>query len=269
MPSRKSKQAGGNYPLTHYERTKKFASSEYGTTSKRLAGISQYQLGDCGLSLSRLEDKALCTESGYLYEPSVMLEYLLQKTMEIKEQKALYEAQQDQNKQQTADNQQVEKEKKRTAFIESQQVVKRQKQTVDQKQVAYDQLKGASYWLSDAQPQIDQGKDIKQPKERPESPHSQEPLIRKDLWEVQLNWQDGKLVCDVSGKALRNSVVAYWTSRQEPGRIVLQDSLKMLNGRCHQTGKKIKYTRTLQSSGTSFSSSSQTVEAKLYRPTIT
>jgi hypothetical protein len=37
---RKGAHVGGQLPLTHYERTKKFASSEYGTVRKRLAGDS-------------------------------------------------------------------------------------------------------------------------------------------------------------------------------------------------------------------------------------
>ena len=53
---RKAKnKTGGNLPLTHYERTQKFASSEYGTVVKRVSGAAQYQLGDCALSLSSLK----------------------------------------------------------------------------------------------------------------------------------------------------------------------------------------------------------------------
>lgn len=275
MPSRKSKQAGGNFPLTHYERTKKFASSEYGTTSVRLAGVSQYQLGDCALSLSRLGEKALCSPSGYLYEPGVILEYLLQKNMELKELKALYEAQQAELHRKAEQEQQSEQVAKRQAFAESQKAVKRLKLDPgsDSKRVSYDQLKSASYWLSDSQPQLtdeQRQKQIPPPPERPASPHSQEPISRKDLWELKLQWQDSKLLCSVSGKSIRNaSAVGYWTSRQEPGRIALSDSFELLENLCPETGKKIKYTRKLQASGTSFSASSQEKEAKIYRPTIT
>jgi hypothetical protein len=268
MPSRKSKQSGGNYPLTHYERTKKFASSEYGTTSMRLSGISQYQLGDCGLSLSRLADKALCSPSGYLYEPTVILEYLLQKSGELRELRLVYESQQAFQQQQADDKELAEVDKKRQSFVDSQKVVKRHKSD-DPKSAAYDQLKQASYWLSESQPQMDQTKDMAPPPARPSSPHTEAPLIRKDLWELQLDWQDDKMVCNVSGKALRGEIVGYWTSRQEPGRIVSKDSFDLLENTCHETGKKIRYTRKLQSSGTSYSASSQATEAKIYRPTIT
>lgn len=139
---RKSKQAGGHMPLTHYERTQKFASSEYGTTTKRLAGHSQYQLGDCALSLTRLGDEALCTPSGYLYSSDALVEYLLTKTQEIKEQTAAYERQQQQDA--TAE----EASSKRLAdFEESQKVVKKRK-FVDAKQAAQKGLKQTSYWLA-------------------------------------------------------------------------------------------------------------------------
>ena len=273
MPSRKSKQAGGNFPLTYYERTKKFASSEYGTTSLRLAGLSQYQLGDCGLSLSRLADKALCSPSGYLYDPTAILEYLIHKNGELKDLKALYEAQQVEQQRKADEKEQQQEDAKRKAFVESQAVIKRQKLDDSKtKQVSYDQLKAASYWLSDSQQQLDpelQAGKIPPPPDRPPSPHSQEPLSRKDLWELSLQWQDDKLVCSVSGKTLRGQVFGYWTSRQSPGRIVSEDSLTILDGVCHETGKKIKHTRQLQSSGTSFSGSAQQNEAKIYRPTIT
>ncbi|GKY91009.1 hypothetical protein MPSEU_000073700 [Mayamaea pseudoterrestris] len=273
MPSRKSKQAGGNFPLTYYERTKKFASSEYGTTSLRLAGHSQYQLGDCGLTLSRLGDTALCSPSGHLYEPAAMLEYLLEKNAEIKELKALYDAQQADKLRRVEVRDEAEQHAKKKAFIDSQKMIKRQKLNAnDSKHVSYDQLKSASYWLSDSQPQLDandQPDKIQPPSDRPLSPHSQDQISRKELWEVKLQWQENKLVCSVSNKVLRNSVVAYWTSRQEPGRLVSQDSLDLLDGTCHETGKKIKYIRKLQSSGTSFSGSAQQTEATMYRPTIT
>ena len=106
---RKSKQPGGHKPLTHHERTKKFASSEYGTVSRRLAGHSQYQLGDCALSVTSLLDggttssdtattatisTALCSPSGYLYQEAAIVEYLLIRTQDLNRQRSEWQAQQ-------------------------------------------------------------------------------------------------------------------------------------------------------------------------------
>ena len=75
----------------------------------------------------------------------------------------------------------------------------------DVKKQAQQDLKRTSYWLADSQPQQQTAR-VEQPKDlRPPSPHSQEPLRRKDLWPVRLNWEKDKLVCSVSGKPLQFS----------------------------------------------------------------
>jgi len=264
---RKSKQAGGHMPLTHYERTKKFASSEYGTTTKRLAGHSQYQLGDCALSLTKLDETALCTPSGYLYSDSAIVEYLLTKTQELKEQQAAYERQQAAL---VKDDGEADR-KRRADFEESQKVVKKSKK-IDSRQVAKQELKRTSYWLADSQPNAVE-QTIEKPPERPQSPHSQQPLRRKDLWPVHIQWEDDKFVCAVSGKALNaQDVVCYWTDKKQPGIVVLQsvyDQLIADTKQCPNSSRKIKYTRKLQKSGTSFASSGQNVQVQKYRPTIT
>lgn len=273
---RKSKTAGGNMPLTQYERTKKFVSSEYGTTSQRLAGHSQYQLGDCALSLTRLKSEkapVLCTPSGYLYSQSAILEYLLTKTQELKEQQAQYDAQEEEQSRQAAG---AATQKRVADFESSQQVVakKHRQDRVDVKAAARQDLKRTSYWLADAQPAAVETA-VTRPPPRPSSPHSQEPLKRKELWPLDLTWDDNddKLVCHVSGKVIHTqAATAYWTDKKKPGKVVLtkvfEDIIKETM-RCPTTSKKIKYIRSLQQSGTSFAASGQQVQAKKYRPTIT
>jgi nitric oxide synthase-interacting protein len=277
---RKGKRPGGNFPLTHYERTKKFASSEYGTTSKRLAGHSQYQLGDCALSLTRLitdtdidTHTALCSPSGYLYSQDAILEYLLTKTQELKEQQVAYDRQQAQAVTTQSDERDQDDKKRLADFQESQKVVKK-RQVVDAKEAALTELKRTSYWLADAQPGAVTPVKLSLPPTRPLSPITQEPLRRKDLWPVALQWQENKLVCAISGKSFQTQTAAtvYWTDKTKPGTLVLTDIYKqLLEGPaiCPNTNRKIKYTRELQQSGSSFANSEQTVQAKKYRPTIT
>ena len=91
MPGRKSKQASsGHLPLTNAERTK--YSKSYGTVSRRLNSSSQYKFGDCALSISAAIDVPVTTPSGYIYERSTILEYLLLKTQELNVEKQQYEA---------------------------------------------------------------------------------------------------------------------------------------------------------------------------------
>jgi nitric oxide synthase-interacting protein len=267
---RKGKQVGGHMPMSHFERTKKFASSEHGTVKKRLAGHSQYQIGDCALSVSRLGDAALCSPSGYLYNESAILEYLLQKTKDLKREQGEY----DEQERVAAAPDDSEQKKRVAAFEDTQQGVIKKSRVEDAKRAATDDLKRVSYWLADAQPDVAKPSPLLAPtSDRPASPMSGEPLKRKELWPVALKWQDSKLVCAVCGKTLQNGqVLAYWIDKKIPGTMVLQsvyDELIQDTNRCPLTDKKIKYTRSLQKSGSSFASSGQVVEVSKYRPTIT
>lgn len=279
--TRKSKQAGGNFPLTHHERTKKFASSEYGTVAKRVSGHSQYQLGDCALSLSSLKPTshttsyALCTPSGYLYAKDAILAYLLEQTKELKEQRQAWERQQ----QDAAAATTQDSDKKRKADFDASQKLlgaasAKRPRPAEQ---AKEDLKRTSYWLADSQPDAVKAV-LREPPARPPSPHSEEPLRRKELWPVQLQWnEDGNLMCSVSQKALHTQpMTAYWTSNSDkethPGRLVLQvvyDQMVAPDGVCPETGRKIKQTRSLQRGGSSFAGGGQSVQVQKYRPTIT
>jgi nitric oxide synthase-interacting protein len=284
--TRKSKQAGGNFPLTHYERTKKFASSEYGTVSQRLAASSQYQVGECALSLSPLDSSsALVSPSGYLYEKDAIIEYLLTQTSLIREQRVAY----DRQREELRLAEEGEKSKAdgtrsaETLLREAQDVVKKQK-TADVREQKQAELKRTSYWLADSQADA-KDRVLEEPPDRPPSPHSQLPLRRKDLWTVRLKHEEGnegasigakkkKLVCALSGKVLMGDVTAYWTQsdkKHEEGVLVLTKVYKDLctSGVCPLTSKKIRDVRSLQKSGSSFAASGQSVQVKKYTPTIT
>ena len=283
--TRKSKQAGGNFPLTHYERTKKFASSEYGTVSQRLAASSQYQVGECALSLSPLDSSAaLVSPSGYLYENDVIIEYLLTQTSLLREQRVAYDRQQKELRlaDEAAKSKADGKRSAEALLREAQDVVKKQK-TANVREQKLAELKRTSYWLADSQADA-KDRVLEEPPDRPVSPHSQQPLRRKDLWTVQLNHEEGdeassgakkKLVCAISGKVLMGDVTAYWTQgdkKHEEGVLVLTkvyNDLCKAAGVCPLTSKKIRDVRNLQKSGSSFAASGQSVQVKKYTPTIT
>lgn len=264
--ARKSKQPGGNFPLTQYERTHKFASSEYGTTAQRIAGHSQYQFGDCGLSLTPFveKDSVVCTPSGYVYQKEAILEYLLTQTQALKEQRAAYERQQQQQQQESNET----AAKQLQQFEETQQVVRKRK-SVDTKK---DLLK-SSYWLAESQPESVEHV-LPEPPERPLSPNSQTPLRRNDIWDMTFQWDaDHRIVCAVSDKTIHlQPAMGYWVDKKKPGTVVLTSVYEQLIQKtnvCPITSKKIKFTRRLQQSGSSFASSTQAVQVKKYRPTIT
>ena len=316
-------------PLTHYERTKKFASSEYGTTKMRLGGDTQQTFGYCSLGLTPIIDDepdadsnkkaaavvansdqddtmittiATVTPSGHLYSPQAILEYLLTKTQDYQGQLTKYERQQADIKD-PIKQQEVNKRERREAFARSQnlpQATKKAKTSSNK-----EGLQRTSYWLPTSQPE--KAETNLQPPERPSSPHSGEPLRRKDLKPVALprhkNSED--VICALSGKPIRHQkVMAYWTSNKDkdktkPGVVCLKDVFDMTvaadsNDKddgdkkpkavtmdkdkkknkdatkllCPLTNQKIKQTLELKAGGSGFAAHND-VEVKTYRPTIT
>jgi len=256
---RKSKQAGtGHYPMTHHERTKKFASSSYGTTTTRLAGDTQVAFGSCSLSLTPIMDHtssngeqkgksdskacagsdtntsttiAMVTPSGHLYAKQAIYEYLLTKTQEFQDQKKAYEQQQKLDAER-ADSTEAHKRQQQEAFEQSNQLAVLKKQKIE-KIGDGGVLKKTSYWLPDMQPAKVEASTPSP--NRPSSPYSGRPLRRKDLREVALvRSRDNKnksedVLCAISGKPIRmQPAVAYWTKdRNEPGIVALKDVFNM------------------------------------------
>lgn len=233
--TRKSKQPGGHNPLTYHERKSKLA--DYGTEKRRLGADSQLQFGDCCLGLVPAVDP-VATPSGHIYSREAILTYLLNKTQELKDAKAKYEAQlkSDANKQQQQD------ESKQVLAItnfchkdqgSSQLSTEQHSQSYNHnlsrkidnqsKEELQRGLKRTSYWLCDSQPEdytskAKEEERRKAPPDRPPSPMSGQPLRRKDLISItlqrendtdggkaskdQVGHRGGKCVCAVSLKAI-------------------------------------------------------------------
>ena len=247
--------------MTHHERTKKFASSEYGTVSRRLAGHSQYQLGHCALSVTSLLDggrtsssdtttptttttTALCSPSGYLYQEAAIIEYLLMRTQALNQQRAEWQAQQLHRVEQAAAQTRQDHKRKIADFEATQQTVtmthkKSKPSNTTGDQQATEDLKRVSYWLAGSQPATVDAKSSSStggdalattsepPPDRPGSPMTGQALRRKDLWPVRLHSLDGTLICAVSQKSLSSApCVAYWTNnnntKKAEGEIVHQ-----------------------------------------------
>jgi hypothetical protein len=70
-------------------------------------------------------------------------------------------------------------------------------------------------------------------------------------------------MCHIGKRAFRikRSCTVYWTDKKKPGTLVLTDIYTTVEGPiCPNTNRKIKYTRELQQSGSSFANSEQTVQ---------
>jgi nitric oxide synthase-interacting protein len=297
--ARKSKQPGGHNPLTAYER-KKYAKGSYGTKTARLGKSSQYTFASCGLSLHPARDRPVASPSGYIYERSSMLEYLLTKTQELKQQERDYEKY---RSQQEASNEE-EAEKKRKSEVE--RFESAQKVTTAKKQkTETNVLKRTSYWLADMQPNNDgddtaiSSRQKTPPPKRPPSPNTQKPLRRKDLIELELKRKssssskttkggskddkDDPVLCAISEKEISTqqaialvTVTKGSNSEKHPAHVVLEDVYRDLKidqekvPMCPVTGRKIRQVLKLQRGGSSFASADgRSVEAKLYRPTMT
>lgn len=266
--TRKSKQAGGNMPLTSVE-MKKY-SVGYGTTTARLNGISQYTFGDCALSLHSAEHHPVATPSGYIYEKAAILEYLLMKTRQLKKEKEEYEAWR--RKCQTEQNEKDQKKRKADvgAFEESQKVLSDKKPKVED-----NPLKRTSYWLAEFQPEEADNPNLslKIPKKRPPSPNSRKPLSKKDLILLNLRRNtENHVICGVSERSIKmQQAIALVTMKGIPAEVVLEKVFKDLGKEkfCPVTGRKISKILRLQKGGSSFAASGGSIEAKTYRPSMT
>ena len=262
--TRKSKQTGGHNPLSHYERTKKFKSSQYGTTTARLSTDSQLNFGDCALSLSPATDP-VATPSGHVYSRQAIVEYLLSKTNDIKKAKQNYQAYLDKQHQEQQKESEAAHSQAIVAFEGKQKATEGKKR---EREGEKNPLASVSYWLSEFQPEW-KDQVPEPPLDRPLSPFSGEPLRLKDLQTLSFERSsDGKVLCAVSQKAITTQPVVAMKEH-----VVLEDVFDNLvkdTMICPITGKKLrrKDIRRLQKGKSGFASSG-TVMAKKYRPTIT
>jgi hypothetical protein len=204
----------------------------------------------------------LCSPSGYLYDESALLEYLLRNTKELKRQKAEYEAREQQNETTTRSD---ESRKRLSDFASSQAMVKITKIEAPDTARA---LKNVSYWLDTPEVAVDESKAAAKPRrDRPGSPTTGNEVHRKDFWKVSLKQNaHHQLVCALSDKPLQMSrAIAYWTSASEIGIVALEsiyDQLttttttsssttadpnkkKQRRRRCPLTDERIKHVRPL------------------------
>jgi len=286
--TRKSKKAGGHTPLTHYERTTKFKSSQYGTTTARLSTESQLPFGCCHLNLSPAIEDPVATPSGHIYCREAILHYLLTKTVELKASRTEYETYQNNQEQKTAQKELAQKEDALVVFENSQKAssssnnnMKKRKSREDDDDDNNDESKKSSgksvlartsYWLAEYQPEHTD-RIPEAPPERPSSPYSGNPLRRKELKSLLLKRSspDSKeVLCALSEKTITTQpVVALLPS----GHVILKKCYEelvqptMINP---FTSKRIKQKHVLQlQKGRSGFAQTGSVTAKKYRPTIT
>lgn len=94
----------------------------YGNKKVHIGAESYLPFGHCCLSLKPIED-CLVSPSGHLYEKESIIEYLLQKTKEIKEQKLNYEKQEKDKEIESIQREIMKEKNKVKAFIDMQQRV--------------------------------------------------------------------------------------------------------------------------------------------------
>lgn len=293
--ARKSKQPGGNMPLTYSERSK---LTSYGTQSARLTSDSQLRFGDCCLQLTPAVDPVV-TPSGHIYSRETIVSYLLTKSQELKEQKAKYQAQLASDAQKASQQTESAKTLAIQSFISKDQGAaqsstknhstdyqKSLKRKIDteSKEEGNKRLKEISYWLSEAQPEYHDeamGEKIRSnmPPERPSSPMSGNPLRLKELVPITLNrgngdGAEGKCLCAVSNKEITTQPVI---AIKKTGVVILKDVydqvVKTKNGKgmvCPVKGKKFKEKDVIVlSKGKSGFAASGDVVASKYTPTMT
>lgn len=175
----------------------------YGTESQRLGTDSQTPFGYCSLNQTPTGD-AVVTPSGHLYSREAILEYLLLKTKDIKQQQQQYEQQIARHRNEDMDKQRLDKAHQISTFTESQDVagIAKRKASEMEYQNSYmasrikkiddtdpllkkELLRKISPWVVEFTPTA-AAAEIKEPPKRPASPFSGRPLRVKDLTPVNL-----------------------------------------------------------------------------------
>jgi nitric oxide synthase-interacting protein len=291
MPSKHSKNSHNRYSFSSYE----VKRAGHGNFEQRLGADSQLPFGYCALSLYPVEE-AVVSPSGHLYSREAIIEYLLNKTKELKNLQQQFELQNIKRREEELDKLKEDKSRELAQFTESQDVtgiakrkaseveversymVSRKKKIDDtDAEVKKEELKRISPWVVDFTPSAAEA-EIKEPPKRPPSPFSGQPLRAKDLIPVNLEREPTqssssssvRFICPVSRKTITNQKTVVIKST---GALMLESAYKDLalpTMTCPITGKKFTSSDVIElvSAASGFSASGQ-VTAKKYNPTIT
>ena len=247
----------------------------------------------------QIEGDAVATPSGHIYSRETIVQYLLTKNRELKEQKAEYERMRLQVENKRAEWEETQQKKAQQQFRSKDQgamsnalVLKGDDGGEEKEAKTENSLSHVSYWLSSSQPNaatattsggdFDYQKEImalpSPPPDRPPSPMSGEPLKLKQLIPIHLvHEQDEgisnngeRVLCSVSHKRITTQdAVAIKSSGQVMLKSVF-DELAKPSMICPVTGKKFKDKDVISLvKGKSGFAASGNVEAKKYNPTLT
>lgn len=272
------------------------ARLDNGSLKTRLGTDSQLPFGYCSISVHPVNDPVV-SPSGHIYSREAILQYLLNKMQEIKEQQTLYEKQLHENERDEYLKKEEEILKDANKFINTNDgvsnVVKRKatdaelensyielrKKKIDEKErdEKMEELKSVNYWITQFTPSADPAK-IKEPPKRPSSPFSGRPLRAKDLIPIELIKDSSQskdrstvqFLCHVSKKTITNQKVILL---KNTGALMIESVAQDLaypTMICPITTKKFSKKDILEilPAASGFSSSGK-VEASKYRPTIT
>lgn len=291
MPSRHSKHERAIY-TTHEKSKAKFM----GTLSQRLGTESQLPFGYCPLTTTPIDD-CVISPSGRLYSREAILEYLLNKTKELKHQTELYRQQEETNVAKKELELSDENEMKLIEFKDSLDGVsslakrkgldnevnvyhEKRKKIIDEtsKEESIQNLRRVSPWITQFTPSAKEST-TKEPLKRPPSPFSGNPLRSKDLIPLNLVRETEestkgtagsvRFICPISRKTITNQKVIFIKST---GAYMLDSTAQELactDMRCPMTGKKFSPEDILQivPAASGFAASGNVMASK-YRPTV-
>lgn len=235
--------------------------TSFGSVNQALGADSGLPFCHCPLSLSPCIEPVV-SPSGHVYEREVILEYILTKSAELKDQTRLYEIQESKNNQEllkitnSSLSNSIENQKdfiSRQDSIANDSIIKpsylnddrskRIDDTTNEEKLS--QLSKANPFLPRFQPVAAPDK-IKQPMKRPPSPMTKKPLRAKDLIPMKISKDtkdanDSKYICPVTSKTINTQSIVFIKTTGIP---MLESAYKDLNiGKslvCPITNKKFQ-----------------------------
>ena len=288
--------------LSHFDQAQLRAKGGHGSQIARLGTDSQLPFGHCPLSSCPIDD-AVVTPSGHMYSREALLEYLLAKTKELKEQGLLYEQQNARKLEEVNRKERDEISRQVSSFVDTQEIggiTKRKASEMETKEsylesrkkliddtdavTKKEQLKKISPWIVDFIPTAADA-EIKIPPKRPPSPCTGAPLRSKDLIPIDLIRETSssssssssssdtngtiRFICPVTRKTITTQKIFLIKTTRTPMIESAYNDLAKPSMTCPITGKSFTENDVLElKAAASGFSASGTVVAKIHKPTI-
>ena len=293
MPRKSKNKRGANAMFGLTKKEQNYGANGYGTTTLRYGSDAQTKFGWCALGLQPARTP-VCSPQGVIFDRQAIIEYLLGKKMELRQQQEEYDLQQESERIRAETEELTTQDELKISFLQkngndigsrataqvtrvisAEDRVRQDKEDMETLSEKTAHIKSSNFWLPQAiRKEVVETK-LKAPETCPRCPISGKALKSKQLVSLQFTrdnsvqyGEPGNIVCCVSQKAIQYQKASVLKSC---GHVMLSSFVKelvtpsMKCPACNKTVKKVKDIVELKQGGTSYSGGGEAVESKKYK----